>query len=74
MLRVNATNFKNHLGRYLEYAIREPVIVEKSGRASAVLVSFNAGPVEEPPKVLNLSCDAFVYPYYRLPYRLVYSC
>ena len=41
MLRVNATNFKNHLGRYLEYAIREPVIVEKSGRASAVLVSFN---------------------------------
>jgi antitoxin Phd len=40
-MRVNATMFKNNLGRYLESSISEPVIVEKSGRASAVLVSFD---------------------------------
>jgi antitoxin Phd len=39
-MRVNATNFKNRLGQYLESSIKEPVIVEKSGRASAVLISF----------------------------------
>lgn len=40
-MRVNATKFKNNLGQYLESAIREPVIVEKSGRDSAVLISFH---------------------------------
>jgi prevent-host-death family protein len=39
-MRINATSFKNHLGRYLEFSVREPVIVEKAGRASAVLISF----------------------------------
>jgi antitoxin Phd len=40
-MRINATNFKNHLGHYLESSIKEPVIVEKSGRPSAVLISFD---------------------------------
>lgn len=40
-MRINATSFKNNLGRFLESSIREPVIVEKSGRASAVLISFD---------------------------------
>ena len=40
-MRINATSFKNHLGRYIESAIKEPVIVEKAGRASAVLISFD---------------------------------
>jgi len=39
-MHINATSFKNHLGRYLEFSIKEPVIVEKAGRASAVLISF----------------------------------
>lgn len=39
-MRIPATSFKNHLGQYLETSIREPVIVERSGRASAVLISF----------------------------------
>ena len=39
-MRTNATSFKNNLGQYLESSIKEPVIVEKSGRPSAVLISF----------------------------------
>ena len=40
-MHINATSFKNHLGKYMECSIREPVIVEKSGRPSAVLISFD---------------------------------
>lgn len=40
-MRINATSFKNHLGKYLESAIKEAVIVEKSGRPSAVLISYD---------------------------------
>lgn len=40
-MHINATSFKNHLGKYIECAIKEPVIVEKSGRPSAVLISFD---------------------------------
>lgn len=40
-MRITATALKNHLGKYLEFSIREPVIVEKSGRPSAVLISFD---------------------------------
>ena len=39
-MRINATSFKNNLGHYLASSIKEPVIVEKAGRASAVLISF----------------------------------
>lgn len=40
-MRINATSLKNHLGKYLESSIKEPVIVEKSGRPSAVLISYD---------------------------------
>lgn len=39
-MRINATSFKNNLGRFLEFSNKEPVIIEKSGRASAILISF----------------------------------
>lgn len=38
-MRVTATELKNRLGKYLEAAQAEPVIVEKSGRASNVVLS-----------------------------------
>ena len=37
--KVTTTELKNHLGAYLEAAIAAPVIVEKSGREVAVLIS-----------------------------------
>jgi len=37
--KVTGTGLKNHLGAYLEAAIAAPVIVEKSGREVAVLIS-----------------------------------
>ncbi len=37
--KVTATELKNRLGVYLEAAIAGPVIVEKSGREVAVLIS-----------------------------------
>lgn len=39
MFSVTATELKNRLGRYLETAQREPVLVEKSGRESSVMLS-----------------------------------
>jgi prevent-host-death family protein len=41
MKKVAATELKNHLGACLEAAIASPVIVEKSGRASVVLISIS---------------------------------
>lgn len=38
-MHVTATELKNRLGRYLEAAQIEPVIVEKSGRMSNVVLS-----------------------------------
>ena len=38
-MNVTATELKNRLGQYLEAAQSEPVIVEKSGRASTVVLS-----------------------------------
>jgi antitoxin Phd len=40
MQHISATNLKNHLGQYLEAAIKEPVIVEKSGRPVSVVISY----------------------------------
>lgn len=39
-MHISATDLKNKLGEYLEASIREPVIVEKSGRPSAVVISY----------------------------------
>lgn len=37
----NATQFKNHLGEYMQKIYQEPVIIEKSGKPSAVLISYD---------------------------------
>lgn len=38
-MNVTATELKHRLGRYLEAAQVEPVVVEKSGRATCVVLS-----------------------------------
>lgn len=38
-MQISATELKNRLGRYLDAAETEPVIVEKSGRSKSVLIS-----------------------------------
>jgi prevent-host-death family protein len=37
--KVNATEMKQRLGQYLDYAMAGPVMVEKSGRSVVVLLS-----------------------------------
>lgn len=37
---VTATELNKHSGKYLEQAVREPVVVEKSGRPTVVMVSY----------------------------------
>ena len=39
-MKTNATEFKNHLGEYMQKVYQEPIIVEKSGKPSAVLISY----------------------------------
>jgi len=39
-MRATATELNKHPGRYLDEAIREPVIIERSGRPAAVIVSY----------------------------------
>ena len=38
-MQITATELKNRLGRYLDVAETDPVIVEKSGRIKSVLIS-----------------------------------
>lgn len=38
-MQITATEFKNRLGRYLDVAETDPVVVEKSGRVKSVLIS-----------------------------------
>jgi antitoxin Phd len=40
MRQVNSTDFKNHLGEFLEIARDEPVQVRRTGRPVAVLISW----------------------------------
>lgn len=40
MIEVNATEFKNNLGQYLQKIYRDPVVVNKMGRPTAVLLSY----------------------------------
>lgn len=40
MMKVTATDLNKHSGRYLNQAIKEPVIIEKSGQPIAVIVSY----------------------------------
>lgn len=39
-MKATATEVKNRFGKYLDAAQTEPVIVEKSGRDAAVLLSY----------------------------------
>ena len=39
--KVNATEMKQRLGQYLDYALAGPVMVEKSGRPMVVLLSVD---------------------------------
>lgn len=41
MLTIPATEIKQRLGQYLENALVEPVLVEKSGRPSVVIISVS---------------------------------
>ncbi|MBI4309602.1 MAG: type II toxin-antitoxin system Phd/YefM family antitoxin [Candidatus Omnitrophica bacterium] len=38
-MKTTATEIKNHFGEYLEGAISEPVVIEKTGRPVAVMLS-----------------------------------
>ncbi len=40
MMKIAATEVKNHFGEYLEGAISEPVVIEKTGRPVAVMLSI----------------------------------
>ncbi len=53
MLTARATDVKNKFGQYLERALVEPVIVEKTNRQVAVLISM-----EEYRRLMNLE-DAY---------------
>ena len=39
-MNATATEVKNRFGEFMEKAQREPVVVEKTGRSYAVLISF----------------------------------
>ena len=38
-MNITATEFKNRLGKYMDVAETDPVIVSKSGRVKSVLIS-----------------------------------
>ena len=40
MLNVAATEVKQRLGQYLESALTEPIVIEKSGRPAVVMLSI----------------------------------
>ena len=39
-MKATATELNKHPGKYIDRAIKEPVIVERSGRPVAVMVSY----------------------------------
>jgi prevent-host-death family protein len=41
MITVNATELKNRMGRYLQKSVTEPVIIEKTHRPFAVILSYD---------------------------------
>jgi len=40
MLRATATELNKHPGKYIDYAMKGPVVVERSGRPVTVMVSY----------------------------------
>jgi prevent-host-death family protein len=41
MISVNVTELKNRMGRYLQQSVTEPVIIEKTHRPFAVILSYD---------------------------------
>ena len=41
-MHITTTNLKNRLEQYLEASIKEPVIIEKNGRPTSVIISYEA--------------------------------
>jgi len=41
MISVSATELKNRMGRYLQQSVTEPVIIEKTHRPFAVILSYD---------------------------------
>ena len=39
-MKATATELNKHPGKYIDHAIKEPVVVERSGRPVAVMVSY----------------------------------
>lgn len=39
-MKTTATDLNKHSGKYINHAIKEPVIIERSGHPVAVLVSY----------------------------------
>ncbi len=40
MLKATATELNKHPGKYIDYAMKGPVVVERSGRPVTVMVSY----------------------------------
>ncbi|MFT3741248.1 MAG: type II toxin-antitoxin system Phd/YefM family antitoxin [Gammaproteobacteria bacterium] len=40
-MKATATELNKHPGKYIDQALREPVIVERSGRPAVVMVSYD---------------------------------
>ena len=54
-MKITATEIKNHFGEYLEEAISEPVVIEKTGRPVAVMLS-----IKEYDRLISLEDDYWV--------------
>jgi prevent-host-death family protein len=39
-MNISSTQFSRNLGKYLEEAITDPIIIEKYGRSSIVIMSY----------------------------------
>lgn len=40
MMKATATELNKHPGKYIDYALKEPVLVERAGRPVTVMVSY----------------------------------
>ena len=41
MMKATATELNKHPGKYIDQAIKEPVVIEKSGRPTDVMVEYD---------------------------------
>lgn len=40
-MHITATELKNNLGQYITASVKEPVVVEKSGKPTVVVISYD---------------------------------